>query len=114
MAEPTEIEALQRQIAELQVQLAAAQAGGNATPRTDTGGGAVVEGAVRTSGGHFIGRDFIQTVTQVVQAGEDEEEAKSVIKSLQYLPGHSDLSMTIEYVHPEMPQLRLQQLKLKI
>ncbi|MGZ8218754.1 hypothetical protein, partial [Methylomagnum sp.] len=72
MAESIDVAALQRQIEELQAQLAAAQ-------RIDTGGGAVVEGAVRTSGGHFIGRDFIQTITQVVRPGEDEEEAKSVI-----------------------------------
>ncbi len=29
--------------------------------------------------GHFIGRDFVQTITQVIQGGEDPEEAKSVI-----------------------------------
>lgn len=44
----------------------------------DTQGGAVVQGAVE-AGGHFIGRDFIQHVTQIVRAGEDPEEAKSVI-----------------------------------
>lgn len=40
--------------------------------------GAVIEGAVLTHGGHFIGRDYIQYITQVVGSGE-EEEAKSVI-----------------------------------
>jgi hypothetical protein len=86
MAEPIDIEAPLRELeetkrreAELQTQLAAVQGKGNAAPNIDSGGGAVVEGAVRTAGGHFIGRDFIQTVTQVVQRGEDEEEAKSVI-----------------------------------
>lgn len=43
-----------------------------------TQGGAVVSGSVN-AGGHFIGRDMIQYVTQIVQRGEDVEEAKSVI-----------------------------------
>ena len=42
-------------------------------------GGAVIEGRVQTQGGHFIGRDFVQTITHIVQNGEDPEEAKSVI-----------------------------------
>jgi integrase len=36
------------------------------------------------------------------------------LKSLQYLLGHSNLSVTLEYVHPEMAQLRLQQSKLRL
>jgi formylglycine-generating enzyme required for sulfatase activity len=44
-----------------------------------TEGGAVVHGGVQTRGGHFIGRDFFQTITQVVHAGEDPDEANSVI-----------------------------------
>jgi len=44
-----------------------------------TQGGAVVEGSVRVRNGHFIGRDFIEVVTQVVQGGEDRDEAQSVI-----------------------------------
>ena len=43
---------------------------------TNTGGGAVVHGGVEARNGHVIGRDFIQIITQ---AGEDPEEAKSVI-----------------------------------
>ena len=31
------------------------------------------------AGGHVIGRDFVQYVTQIIQGGEDPEEAKSVI-----------------------------------
>ena len=34
----------------------------------DTHGGAVVQGAVQ-AGGHFIGRDFVQIVTNVIQGG---------------------------------------------
>jgi hypothetical protein len=44
---------------------------------TNTGGGAAVEGRVETRGGHFIGRDFVQIVTNVI--GEDPGEAQSVI-----------------------------------
>ena len=94
--DPNDIESLQRQVAELQAKLAAAklaQAAGERGLRIDphsgtlntgtqtyieTGGGAAVEGSVE-AGGHFIGRDFIQIVTKVTQAGEDPEEAKSVI-----------------------------------
>ncbi len=44
----------------------------------DTGGGAAFAGAVQ-AGGHVIGRDFIQYITQVVRSGEDAEEARSVV-----------------------------------
>ena len=43
-----------------------------------TQGGAAVQGSVEV-GGHFIGRDFIQVITQVVHAGEDPDEVRSVI-----------------------------------
>jgi integrase len=36
------------------------------------------------------------------------------LKSLQYLLGHTELALTMEYVHPEMGQLRLQQSKLSL
>ncbi|MGH8077552.1 MAG: hypothetical protein ACREPE_09545 [Lysobacter sp.] len=48
------------------------------TQTISTQGGAAVHGSVE-AGGHFIGRDFIQTVTNVIHAEEDPEEAKSVI-----------------------------------
>ncbi|MET0167377.1 MAG: hypothetical protein ABW318_20535 [Vicinamibacterales bacterium] len=93
---PTDIEALKRQLAELQAKLDAAQQGqaaseggvstdannGTVNARTQTivtQGGAVVHGAVQVRNGHFIGRDFVQIVTHVTEAGEDPEEAKSVI-----------------------------------
>ena len=88
---PTDIDALQRQLAELQAKLAAAQEAQAAgergmstgadidTQTIATQGGAVVQGAVQVRNGHFIGRDFVQIVTHVTHAGEDPEEAKSVI-----------------------------------
>ncbi len=79
-SEPTNIDALQRQIAELQAQLATAE--GTASARTQnitTGGGAAVQGPVEVFGGHFIGRDYLQFITHIVKSGEDPEEAKSVI-----------------------------------
>ena len=76
---PTDIDALHRQIAELQAQLAAAQQEKPIGRAVSTEGGAFVEGAVEVRKGHFIGRDFIQTITNVIQGGEDPEEAKSVI-----------------------------------
>ena len=48
-----------------------------------THGGAVVEGSVEV-GGYFVGRDFIQTVTQVVHSDEEAEEAKAVIAHYLY------------------------------
>src|ERR1700680_3044516 len=45
----------------------------------NTAGGAVIDGRVETRGGHFIGRDFIQIVTEVVHKGNDPDEAQSVI-----------------------------------
>ncbi len=50
-----DIEALERHLAALK----AKQAGAT---RSDSGGGAVVGKSVRVRGGHFIGRDFIQTL----------------------------------------------------
>jgi formylglycine-generating enzyme required for sulfatase activity len=103
---PKDPAALERQIAELQAQLAAltgtvsgtgavAQGGdalgeravqtgdnsGNINTGTqiETAGGAVFAGAVQTRGGHVIGRDYIQHLTQIVQTGEDPQEAQSVI-----------------------------------
>jgi hypothetical protein len=103
--DPNDIEALRRRIAELEAAQQAslndsgaiAQGGGDAfgergagrqgdfTRTLDPGtsiatqGGAAIDGAVQVHNGHFIGRDFIEQVTQVVQGGEDPEEAKSVI-----------------------------------
>ncbi len=53
----------------------------NTGTRIDTHGGAYVDGPVEVLNGHFIGRDFIQPVPNVIQGGEDPEEAKSVIAS---------------------------------
>jgi len=83
-ADPRDIEALQRQIAELQAKLTAAQQSdstGTSDPVTSiaTQGGAFIHEGVQVSNGYFIGRDFIQKITQVVAGGEDPEEAKSVI-----------------------------------
>ncbi len=111
--ESPDTDALKRQIAELQAELAAKQRAGvtgmgsvaqgqvdapgndadkidgdNAGPintgtSVSTQGGAAVQGAV-DCGGHFIGRDFIQYITRVVHAGEDAEEARSVIAHYLY------------------------------
>lgn len=79
-SEPTNIEALHRQIAELQAQLATAEGAASAgVQNITTGGGAAVQGPVEVNGGHFIGRDFLQFITTIVKSGEDPEEAKSVI-----------------------------------
>jgi hypothetical protein len=72
MAEAT-IEQLQRQIAELQAKLAAVQA------TSVSGEGAVVVGSVEVRDGHFIGRDLIETLNQIIINGEDPTEAQSVV-----------------------------------
>ncbi|MEJ2389334.1 MAG: NACHT domain-containing protein, partial [Chromatiaceae bacterium] len=92
-----EVEALRRQIAELEARLAAKESrpegsgepsvqptgpdAGHTGPgsRVATQGGAVFEGMVRVRSGNVVGRDFIQHITQIIQAGEDPEEAKSII-----------------------------------
>jgi formylglycine-generating enzyme required for sulfatase activity len=92
-----ELEALRRQVAELEARLAAKESGledtgepsmqpastnaghSGAGARIATQGGAVFEGMVRVRSGNVIGRDFVQHITQIVQGGEDTEEAKSVI-----------------------------------
>ena len=77
---PNDIADLQRQIAELQARLAARREADGDQLRTmiDTQGGAAVEGSV-AAGGHFIGRDFVQIVGQLVQRGEDPGEFQAVI-----------------------------------
>jgi|GEM_PF-1483148 len=59
--------------------------GGKNTGNINTGtqtiatqGGAAVQGTIQV-GGHIIGRDFVQYVTNITQEGEDPEESKSVI-----------------------------------
>lgn len=44
-----------------------------------TSGGAVVGNGVRVSNGHFIGRDYIAQLTQIVQGGEREEDVNNSI-----------------------------------
>lgn len=76
---PNDPEALRRRIAELQGKLAAAEAQSEARKKITTQGGAAIEGSVEVKKGSFIGRDFIQILNQVVQRGEDRDEARSVI-----------------------------------
>jgi len=77
--DPSDLEALRRQLADLQAKLSAAEQ--SAVAGADTGvvthGGASVQGSVN-AGGHFIGRDFIQILGHVFQ-GVDPDEAGSVI-----------------------------------
>lgn len=74
-------DALKRKIAALQAQLAAAemQRLPAQSARIDTRGGAVVGNSVRVGNGHFIGRDYIAQLTQIVQGGEREEDVKNSI-----------------------------------
>jgi hypothetical protein len=65
---------------------------------TDTGGGAVVQGAVRLASGHFIGRDFIGVVNQFVQSGADAEHAKLALAS--YLH-----ALASELAHPDLGKI---------
>jgi hypothetical protein len=83
--DPNDIEALRRRIAELEaaqrtgVAERSARIGRDGTgTNIATQGGAVIASSVN-AGGHFIGRDFVQYVTQITQSGEDPEDAKSVI-----------------------------------
>ena len=81
---PEQVQALQRQLADAQAQLAAMQAAQNPAAAAAgapivTQGGAAVAGSVDVRSGHFIGRDFVQHITQVMQAGDDPAEVQSVI-----------------------------------
>jgi hypothetical protein len=97
--DPNNIEALRRRIAELEAGQqpsvgdsgAATRGGGvargersviedsnNSGTTIATQGGTSVQGSV-DAGGHFIGRDFIQYVTQIIHGDDDPDEAKSVI-----------------------------------
>jgi formylglycine-generating enzyme required for sulfatase activity len=75
-----EIEALERRLAELKA-ARAARAGTAVSHSTqvDTDGGAVVGNGVRVKNGHFIGRDYIGQLTQIVQAGEDKAHVENLI-----------------------------------
>ncbi len=75
------LKAAQREIEELKAQLAAAR--GEAPPpsanNVHTGGGAVVGQSVQVGNGHFIGRDYIASVTNIVQSGEDKAHVENII-----------------------------------
>ncbi len=71
-----QLAALRRQMAALEAQIAAQPAA-----TAHTAGGAAIQGGVKTQGGHFIGRDFIQHIQQVVQQGEGAAELQSVVAS---------------------------------
>jgi formylglycine-generating enzyme required for sulfatase activity len=73
-----EIEALKRRIAELEA-LQAAQTDLEHPTRIKTDGGAAIGGGVRVANGHFIGRDYVASVTHIVQAGEDKAHVENVI-----------------------------------
>jgi Sulfatase-modifying factor enzyme 1/NACHT domain len=45
-----------------------------------TGGGAAVGGSIKTRGGHFIGRDYLKIIINVVRGDGDAQEARSVIE----------------------------------
>jgi hypothetical protein len=122
----TDVEALQRQIAELQAELAAAQQASSAgaagqegdnAGTSDAGaaiatqGGAMVSGSV-TAGGHFIGRDFIQYVTQIIQGGEDPEEAKSVIALYLYALATDLAGLKLGEIDSSIDQTRREPLQL--
>jgi hypothetical protein len=79
--DPNDFEAIARRYAELQAQRAAASDEPIAptASRTNTGGGANIGHGVRVGNGHFIGRDYIQHLTQIVQSGEDAEAVKNTI-----------------------------------
>ena len=93
-AEPDDESAadIQRQIAELQARLAraksgTAESGANPPPKKDgttrikTAGGAAVQGSVQVSNGHFIGRDSIRIINQVIKTGEDAKDAQLALAS---------------------------------
>ncbi len=75
------LKAAQREIEELKAQLAAAR--GEALPpsanNVHTSGGAVVGQSVQVGNGHFIGRDYIASVTNIVQSGEDKAHVENII-----------------------------------
>lgn len=83
MSDPKdEIEALKRRIAELEAQQASRT--GSTAPldrltQLKTDGGAVIGNSVRMGNGHFIGRDYIAQLTQIVHGGEREEDVQNSI-----------------------------------
>ena len=74
-------EALKRKIAALEARLAAVQRQSLPTQETHiaTDGGAVIGNSVRVGNGHFIGRDYIASVTNIVQSGEDKAHVENII-----------------------------------
>lgn len=85
-SEPTDkadVEALRRQIAELQAEVAAARQvrrkPANRVSKIDTSGGTAIQGGVKTYGGHFIGRDFVQVIDQGYSRDDERQEARSII-----------------------------------
>jgi formylglycine-generating enzyme required for sulfatase activity len=75
-----EIEALERRLAELKAARAArAGTAVSHSMQVHSDGGAVVGSGVRVTNGHFIGRDYVAQLTQIVQAGEDKTHVENLI-----------------------------------
>ncbi len=76
-----ELQALQRQVARLQAQMAARQQAAGAVPPAATvkvDGGTAVAGSVQTDGGHFIGHDLVMIIQHGLPASADAAQAQSI------------------------------------
>jgi hypothetical protein len=84
------LKAAQRKIEELEAQLAAVR--GEALPSAantvHSGGGAVVAQGVQVGNGHFIGRDYIASITQIVQSGDDQTHVENLIALYLHVLSH--------------------------
>jgi hypothetical protein len=81
-----ELEAIKRQIAELQAKLQQAQVASQIEEERKATHGTLINGCVKLKDGNFIGRDFIQLIQPTfVQPGDESEEIKHVAHYLRNL-----------------------------
>jgi formylglycine-generating enzyme required for sulfatase activity len=83
---PDELEAIKRQIAELQAKLQRAQVASQIEEERKATHGTLINGCVKLKDGNFIGRDFIQMIQPTfMQPGDESDEVKHVAHYLRNL-----------------------------
>ena len=103
-SDPDDLDSLRRRVAELEAQLHPAKT-------VATAGGAAVNGNVN-AGGHFIGRDFIQTIQQVLAPGDDPAQAEAIVGHYMHAQAMALAGLKLSEIDPTLDRSQRSPLQL--